>query len=426
MAEYSLKDVAEMLGVDSPSEEKVVGYAIDSRLVRKGDLFFALPGERVDGHDFINQVREKGAVGAVVSEEVDCPGFPLIRVKDTTEALQQLAHKVLKAHPDVKVVGVTGTVGKTSTKEFLATLLEGKFRVGRSPGSYNSQLSLPLTVLSQPLHQIDCLVLEMAMSEKGNLTRLVEVAPPEAALITHISLVHSEFFDSLEEIALAKAEIFSSRKTKVKVLPKEQEYLARGGITFSSHADADYQLISCDPFLVLEKGKEVHLPSISLPGVHHYQNLVGAMAVARQLGLSWEEIGTQVPKLKLPEGRWRVVERNGVTLIDDAYNASPASVKAALDAMPEGGRKVAVLGSMKELGKFSNDSHKEISKYAAAKVDRLILYGDEMQVGAGESACWTDQWDSLVTALQKELQKGDTVLIKGSNSLQMWKLIDCL
>lgn len=394
---------------------EVSHVAFDSRKVKSGTLFFALKGEKVDGHTFLEEVAQQGAVGAVVSKEYQGGdfGMKLFPVEDVREALQSLAQEVFRKNPPL-VIGVTGTVGKTTAKEFIARILSEKFRVGKSIGSQNSQVSLPLTVLNwEGVDEI--LVLEMGMSEKGELARLVEIAPPDLGVLTKVSLAHSEFFDDLEGIAEAKCELFRSKKLKHAFIHREAKDFKgvkeiRGPITWFEAATIPSPFT--EPQLL--------------------ENLGAAVAVARHLGMSEEEIKRGAQKLKPFTHRGEKIEKKGVLFIDDTYNASPVAVKAALKSMPQGKRRIALLGGMRELGAYTEESHREVGKCALPLLDELLCIGKECQVMVdqfktkGKRATLFETKKEAAAHLKKVMEKGDVILLKGANSLQLWTILEDL
>lgn len=374
--------------------------AIDSRKIEPSGIFFALKGEKRDGHKFLQEVASRGATHAVVEESYDGPdfGLSLCRVPDVKEELRRRAREKRKAFTG-KVVGITGSVGKTTTKEFLATLLESTLSVGKSFESYNSQLTLPLTILNC---EGEVWVLEMGMSKPGELAQLTEIAQPEVVLVTKIAYSHSEFFEDLEGIAKAKAEILQSPRLE-KVFVGEQVR------KFSSFVKG-----------VVPDEVEVELP---FAATHLRENFFLAKAAAEYLGVSLSEICKQAKKLSPFTRRFERIEVGGICFINDTYNANPASVMAALENLPKGNRRIAVLGEMRELGKFSQKCHEDVSAFAKKSCDRLFTLG---RAFAGESVDHFSEKEKLLEALCKELREGDVVLLKGSNSLQMWTLLDHL
>ncbi len=433
----ALNELAQSVGVEVASDELIHGYRIDSRLVEIGDLFFALKGERVDGHEYLCDARAKGAVAAVVDKKYEGSNFglELVRVDDVKHALQEMARFSLSSRP-VFVVGITGSVGKTTTKEFVATLLEGKYTVAKTPGSYNSQATLPLAVLNRGEEKI--LVLEMGISLPGEMERLVEIAPPDAAVLTKVALAHAaNFKGGLEEIRQEKMKIFSHPKTKVKIVPDDLclQQVGKGAVYFSQEdRAADYFLSTADGWGYVDE-KAVRAFQFDLPfkEPHMLSNVLAAIALCRQISMQWEEIHHQIPKLQKPAMRFEENEQAGVRWINDAYNASPESMKAALSSLPEpkeGGKKIAVLASMKELGAFSEASHQEIGLFAQKFVDHLLTLGEEAELlsktfsEAQKPAEHFCDIKEVAKRLSELMRPGDVVLLKGSRSMRLEELLE--
>lgn len=388
-------------------------FCVDSRKVVPGSTFIAMKGNKSDGHLFLGEAARKGATHAIVSVDYLGEGFgmDLRRVADPLAELQRLAKEKLK-RSRTKVIAITGSVGKTTTKEFVATLLSERFHLAKTLGSANSQVALPLTLLNDFQGDEELIVLEMGMSEKGQIKKLTEIAPPTVAVLTAINYAHSQFFDSLEAIAEAKAEIFVPSCSKAFAPEELFSFAVVAGKGVEPVAIGELQGFS-PPF------REAHL----------LMNLALAVRVARSFGLHDQEIAHGIAKLKRLNGRGNRVEKEGITFIDDSYNASPASVKAALNAL-EGKRRVAVLGSMLELGSFSEALHLEVGELALEKVDLLFLLGEEtlpiqqLFSKKGRQCYHFKELSHLKIALKKALQTGDVVLVKGSNSLKMGGLIE--
>lgn len=436
-----LHEIAQLLGLAFSGEGQISGYRVDSRAVQPGDLFFALKGEKVDGHRFLSDVAERGAVAAVVSEAVEDCRLTLFLVDDVLAALQQLARELFVTHR-IPLLGITGSVGKTTVKEFAATLLSGKFHVAKSPLSHNSKITYPLSLLNRtPEDQV--MVSELGMSFPGEIATLVNIAPPEVAMITKVALAHAQNFpEGISGIARAKAEIFSHPSTKVAILdselmayPEIREALPKKRVLVSlDDASADlYLAFSNNRFFVDECGVRVAQFDLPFREKHFIQDALLAMAAARQFGMQWEEIEQQLPKLSLPGMRFERVERGGVSIINDAYNANPASVRAALESFPApkpGGKKIAVLGTMKELGSFSEKAHEEIGHFAQTRVDQLLCLGEEasplfeaFKEGKKPAEHFKDH-ASLAKRLQELISPGDVVLLKGSRSMEIEKILE--
>lgn len=422
----------------------ITGYCTDSRLVKAGELFFALKGERVDGHAYLQEVQQKGALAAVVSKDYqgDVTGLYLLRVDDPLSALQELAKTVL-SRSKTRVVAITGSLGKTSTKEFTKTLLATKYRVTASPGNSNTQVGLPLTILNHSTGNEEILVLEMGMTAPGHLARLVQIAPPEVAVITTVALVHACNFETLEDIAHTKAEIFSHPSTRLGILHRDISNFAeicRVGacrkISFSTtSSDADYGILPSAPDLLqakLEKST-IALGSLPVPGKHNRHNLLAAIAVARHFHVEWEEIKRAIPLLTLPDKRLQFVRHRDVLFLNDSYNAAEQSVKAALESLPqpEGqGRKIAVLGSMLELGKFSEDCHRRVGEFALNHVECMYCLGEEclpiyeIWKRANRPVQFFKDRANLVACLKNDLKASDVVLLKASRAKELWKVLE--
>jgi UDP-N-acetylmuramoyl-tripeptide--D-alanyl-D-alanine ligase len=414
------------------------GAAIDSRHLKAGEVFFALSGERVDGHSFLFEISQKKAKAAVVSKEYQGPdfGLDLVYVENVLETLQKLAQEIF-AERATQVIAVTGSVGKTTTKEFIATLLEEKFRIGKTPGTYNSQATLPLCILNATGEE-KLFVMEMGMSLPGEITRLVQIAPPDIAFVGRLALAHAAFFpEGLEGIARAKAEILSHPKTQLAILNSDtrqfQAFQSLGIPQVALFGDQEYQLVVSEKgWRIMEKG--ILSPEMTLPfeASHLRENFLGATVVARKLGMSWEEIFFQIPKLKLIPRRFERVERDGVVFINDSYNANPTSMRAAFENLPvaQEGRRIGILGEMRELGAFSEISHREIGELALDYFDQLLCFGRESAplaeafAKSGRSVQLFEEIAPLKEEMLRVVKPGDVVLIKGSNSKCMWTLLE--
>lgn len=393
--------------------------SVDSRHLEAGDLFFALPGDKVDGHAFLEEVKERGAVAAVVRKDfhTSCE-LPLLRVEDTLSALQLLATAALR-RSKTKVIAITGSVGKTTTKEMLGTLLEKRFKTVRSPRNYNSQIGLPLSILNHTTGDEDYLVQEMGMTGPGQITGLIKIAPPTIAVLTHIALVHAAFFPSLEDIARAKAEIFLHPSTQLALYP--ETIACRGLIEYQGNCVKK-------PVSMVD-----HYPDLPFPGEHLKQNFLLAAAVARECGLSDAEIIERIPFLQLPEKRQERIEKLGITFVNDSYNASAPSIIAAFKALPApkaNGKRIAVIGEMLELGQFSKDCHREVGESALKHVDLMLCLGEgcrpivDAWQSKGRPVHYFDDRAALVVQLKKLMHSGDVVLLKGSNGKQLWKVLE--
>lgn len=444
MPKLTLKECASLLETASDIEMSLNAVCVDTRLLEPGDLFFALPGSHVDGHSFLEQAAALGAGAFVVEENYNGPTYevPVIRVPNVLAALQTLAKKVL-ARSHSQVVAVTGSLGKTTTKEFLATLMKHKFCVAQSPGNSNSQIGLPLAILNHTTGGEDVVILEMGLTEAGHIAKLVDIAPPDVAVITTTALVHVQNFNSLEAIGTAKAEIFSHPKTRLGILhegiPNFDE-LCHGSpclkVSFSTKSlTADYYLVdSAESMQIFSRhSSPAKIGPLKVPGKHNRHNFLAAVVVARHFGMTWEEINIAMQEISLPERRLEIVEKNGVTFVNDSYNASEQSTKAALESLPDPhkkGKKIAVLGEMLELGRFSDRCHRSVGEHALKFVDAVVCYGagcrpiEEVWRVAGRPVSLVVDKHALLKIVQEFVSEGDVVLLKGSRSKEMWKILD--
>ncbi len=444
MLKKDLAQIAQCLGCNVKVSGVIRGFKQDSREVLPGDLFFAMQGERVDGHRYLEEIAAKGAIAAVVSKEYRGEGFglQLLPVDDVLTSLQMLA-KVVHASRNARVVAVTGSVGKTTTKEFIATLLEGKFRVGKTPGNANSQVGVPLSILN---YQGDgeVFVVEMGMTGFHQIEKLIAITPPEISVITKIALAHAGFFaNGIEGISEAKAEILSHPLTQTGILNYQvtQYPSSKTGSCQKMTYGLEEEGRQCD-FLLCAQGGNFYVkegnersPEFSLPfaALHLCENFMGAVAVARKMGMQWEEIISQIPKLATFKQRFEKVEQKGIVFINDSYNSSEDSVRAALVSLPipkAGRKKIAVLGTMPDLGVFSDASHEKVATIALDYVDHLLCLGEECKPmvdvfnKASRPVEYFDQLGAIKQRVFELAQEGDVVLIKGANTKKMWLILE--
>ncbi len=427
----------------------LTGVSIDSRRVTPGDLFVALPGEQSDGHDHVDAALAAGAVAACVRHSWTSPHAvegTLLGVSDPLAALQSWAEAHLLSLT-ARTVGVTGSNGKTTTKDLARVALGGGARIGATLGNYNNQIGLPLSILAMG-PEVRIAVLEMGMSTPGEIARLVEIAPPEVAVITNVGPAHLESLGSIEAIARAKLEILN-RAPALALLPcgaprllePARERLAAGQSlrTFGTQPEADYRATDIEAtgaggtrFLVNGKGP-VELPIF---GVHNVLNALAAIAVAERMGRAWDEIRAALAAASPAPMRseWRRI--GALRLINDAYNANPASMVAAiksLAATPAQGRRVLVLGDMLELGPRAAEHHRSVGLAAdSAGIDLLLTVGEraaEISAAASRlSGAGQAHHFAAIGAAAEFLAgagaAGDLVLIKASRGMALEGLID--
>ena len=424
-------------GADGP----VVGVGTDTRTLRDGELFVALTGERFDGHDFASQCARRAAAVMVARElAVDCPQ---ILVQDTTEALQRLAG-TWRGRQDVAMAGVTGSNGKTSTKEMLAAILAGKGRVMASPGNWNNHIGVPLTLLGlDDGHRYA--VVEMGANHFGEIARLAALARPRAAAITCAAEAHLEGFGSLSGVARAKAEIFEGLEPGgVAVINAEDAFASQWRsaaephrvLSFSSESavSADvYALPSSAARVEFRHGRENIGIDWKLEGAHNARNAACAVALAMALQVPFGQAAKALSGFRLPvNGRLRFVNGlGGAQLIDDSYNANPGSFRAAIDVLvAQAGEPWLVMGEMKELGVYGPECHEGVADYARdAGVRRLYALGPyaerAVQVFGPGAQAYADA-DALEAELRTRMGPGHVVLVKGSRTARLERLVERL
>ena len=423
---------------------QITGVSIDSRKVRPGDLFFAFPGTRVDGHDFLDQVFEQGAAGAVISRPVSSKtGRTLIMVPDPLKALQDFA-RFYRSLFKIPVVAVTGSTGKTTTKDLIAAVLGKSLVVLKTEGNYNNEIGLPLTLLQlDRRHQV--VVLEMGMRGLGEIAALCEISSPEVGVITNIGKTHLELLGSQEKIAKAKGELLDSLPPEGSAVLYAQDpwqlklaRMVKGDLVFygmeNSQVSASQVTLNgleASEFILRTPIGEAPC-FLPLPGKHNVLNALAAAAVGHRFGMTPKEIAAGLASVSLTGMRLEVKPGIfGSKLIDDSYNASPASTKAALELLAASGdgRKLAVLGDMYELGYESVSGHRAVGEKAAVlEIDCLCAVGElarEIASGAlaaglsGERVNIFKDKQQATAFLKTYIQEGDVVLIKGSRGMQL-------
>jgi UDP-N-acetylmuramoyl-tripeptide--D-alanyl-D-alanine ligase len=411
--------------------------SIDSRAIMRGALFFAIKGDRFDGHDYVQDAFNAGARGAVVRRGFNCPGT--IEVDDTVKALGDLARAHRLSLGNLKVVAVTGSQGKTTTKEMCAAILSahaGADAVSKTEGNLNNHLGVPLTLLRlEERHRFA--VVEMGMSGVGEIAYLTELARPDVAVVVNVAPVHLQQLGSIENIARAKAEIFGSLgENGVAIVPSDEPLLLpyleklRKVVRFTPPKDVAMDATGLSFAL---EAVEVKVP---LVGKHNAINAAAAAAVARALDVPEKAIVDGLAAVKPAKHRAQLVRLSKYTILDDCYNAAPPSMRAALDALveltPKGAQRVAVLGDMLELGNDSARFHMEIGAYAADRVDYLITIGEAAR-GIDEGAKKLGDHRAHVRAasfaakhVSQVAKEGSVVLVKASRGMKLEQVIDTL
>ena len=430
------------------------GVTTDSRAVKPGELFVALKGGNFDGHDYCVKAAELGAAGVVVSRDVEGlpAGVSVFKVEDTLLAYQQLAHAYRLKQQGLKVFAITGSNGKTSTKDLLAACLGAKYKVVKTQGNFNNEIGLPKTLLSiQP--DTDIAVVEMGMRGLGQIAELCRIAEPDSGLITNVGETHMELLGSMENIGKAKSEIVVDLPSDgFAVLNGDNEYvLAAAGKTkaqvvyFGLGENCDYRgsdIVTSalgTTFTCTEKksGKSVSV-RLQLIGEHNVYNALSAIAGAACYGVPLEDSAKALATARLTGSRQEIIYIGDITFINDAYNASPASMEAALKTLAEAKkaahgavRTIAVLADMLELGAISEDAHRRVGRWAVENgVDYVLTYGpeaayisEEVKMLGGETCHYADR-QGAADKLRQLATAGDIILLKGSNSMQVGKMLE--
>lgn len=442
------------IGNPSLLDTEISGVAIDSRKIRKGFLFVPIKGARVDGHDFIGQVMEHGALCTLSEHPLDGVSYPYIQVSSTTQALKEIAG-FYRNQLDIKVIGITGSVGKTSTKEMIASVLSRKYHVLKTEGNYNNEIGLPLTIF-RLTEEHEIAVLEMGIDHFGEMHRLARIAHPDICVITNIGYAHLENLGSREGILKAKTEIFDHLKPNACVVLNGDDDMLRTVTEVQGKRPVFFGIDSAAPVFVSQIEDRglfgthclITLPAtksspetsisadITIPGRHMVYNAMAGAYIGHFLGLSKEEIEAGIHALEPVSGRNHLIHTDVLSIIDDCYNANPASMKASLDVLASAkGRKVAVMGDMLELGTNEKELHYQTGEYAARKgIDLIICIGNlasEFYQGAhhagyGNTVLYFSSKQDFLQELPVLLKKGDTILVKASNSMHFPEIVTAL
>ncbi len=418
----------------------------DSRTIQPGDLFFALSGEAFDGQQFVQEVLQKGALAAVVStawHEQHADVQNVVVVQDPLTAFQESA-AAYRRRFDIPTIAVTGSVGKTTAKEMMYSVLSRRFNVLRNKKSFNNHVGVPATLFAlRPGHEI--LVAELGTNHFGELDRLSALVEPMIAVITNIGYAHLEFFGDLAGVSRAKFEIFNHcRPGAVAIYNADDVSLAKGKFPLDSFAygyeqsaDLHGEVLGCDEEACYRFKLLGRVVQLRVPGRHNISNALAAAAVAVRLRLTPEEIRDGLENFTAADQRMQIIRQNGMVLINDSYNANPVSCAAALDTCADfksGSRVVAVLGDMLELGPYTEAEHSKLAERAqSAGVDALFLFGQHTrhtlqraQELAMPAVFHFQQKELLTRALQAFIKPGDVVLFKGSRGMRMETLLSDL
>jgi UDP-N-acetylmuramoyl-tripeptide--D-alanyl-D-alanine ligase len=454
MPRLTFSQLAEMIGgrvVSGDPNATTSSVIIDSREIKPEAVFFAVKGERLDGHEFVTQALEKGAVGAVVSRVPEGIDKPLIQVEDTTRALQRMASSIRERY-DVLLIGITGSAGKTTTKEMIATLIASERRVHKSWGNFNNQIGAPLCLDNMP-DDAQVVVSEMGMNHAGEIAEIAGLMRPDIGVYTNIAPVHIEFFeDGIYGVARAKRELLENlRSGGTVIVNNDNEHVVRISsdydgpkVTYGVNNDAQYRGTNIRDrgllgtrFTLAAEGSERDFELV-LPGRHNLDNLLAAIATARAAGISWEGIERGVADVKPAYHRGVIIPWRGATIYDDTYNSNPYALGRTLELMTQAdatGRRIAVIGDMLELGEQELVFHRDAGKAIPRAIDVVVGVGKRSQAlldGAREAGFTEEQLHHFATAMEAgeflkgEIREGDLVLLKGSRGVGLDKAVAML
>jgi len=455
MIEYTVKRLLEAIGTDSGEmderllHEAIRGVSTDTRTLKRGEVFFAVKGDRFDGADYVGEAFEKGALLAVVNEDSMTRNHretPVVAVKDTVKALGDAAGDYRSLF-DGTVAAVTGTTGKTTAKEMMLAVLRRRFRVHGTPGNLNNHIGVPLSVFGLRRGH-ECAVFELGMSGPGEIGYLAAMVRPDIGVLLNVGPAHMEFFPNLEAVADAKMELLGALPGNAVAVINGDDALLRPArercgcriVTFGVENPADYRARGvtvgadgCPSFEV--EGLRI---SLMVPGVHNVYNALAAYAVGAVMGVDPALSAAALEEFTAPGMRMQVVESHGVRYINDSYNANPMSMRCAAEVLDDvrvrkGGRKIAVLGDMLELGESAGDAHLSVGRmFGGLGLSRLFLVGehaDDYRRGAVDAGmeperieCFPDS-EAAARFIDGFKRPGDVILVKGSRGMRMEKIV---
>ncbi len=427
--------------------KEIKAVSTDTRKIEEGTMFIALKGENFNGNNYVLEAFNKGAKIAIV-DEVKCDlnelkeDVALIKVQNTGRALMDLA-KFYREKLGLKVVGITGSAGKTSTKDLVAAVLSDKYKVFKTKGNFNNEIGLPLMILELD-STYDVAILEMGMRGLGQIKELAEIASPDLGIITNIGISHIEILKTRENILKAKMEIatfFDKNNTLVVcgnddflgALPEAEYKIVKTGVGENFKIGAKNIALEelSSKFTVYDGEKEEEF-SLDMPGEHNISNLMLGIAIAKELGVSFEEMKRGLKNIEATSMRLELIKKDGFSILNDCYNSSPVAVKSAIDVMKniEGKRRIAVLGTMRELGHKSEEAHEEIGKYAKENgIEKVLCFGnfsENIKEGYGEGCTVYENKEELIKDLLNIICDGDIILVKASRSLKFEEITKAL
>lgn len=441
MKVYEIVEATRGILVSGNKDDEINFFSQDSRQMTNGGMYIPLKGERFDGHNFIESAFQTGAQAIISEKNVNYEDKIVIKVKDTHQALKDMA-SYLRNHRPVKVVGVTGSVGKTSTRDMVYSVVKQKYKTLKTEGNYNNEIGLPLTILRY--HDEEVLVLEMGMNHLQEMSRLSMIARPDIACITNVGTAHIGELGSRENILKAKLEIINGMKEgSTLIINQDNDMLqtvelphlnvVRVGKGKEASIQASHIVLeeTKSSFEVEYQGKK-EIIEVPVQGEHNISNALITIAVGIELNISLEDIKKGIQEFKLTKNRMDILEKNHKTVIDGTYNASVDSMKSSIDVLANyKKRKVAILADMLELGDYSQQLHEEVGSYVASKgIDILVCVGKEAKYiyqKARESmkdVYYFESNQEVIARLDELLKEDDVILVKGSHSMNLKEVVE--
>lgn len=441
MKVYEIVEATQGILVSGNKDDEINFFSQDSRQMTNGGMYIPLKGERFDGHNFIESAFQTGAQAIISEKDVNYEDKIVIKVKDTYQALKDMA-SYLRSHRPVKVVGVTGSVGKTSTRDMVYSVVKQKYKTLKTEGNYNNEIGLPLTILRY--HDEEVLVLEMGMNHLQEMSRLSMIARPDIACITNVGTAHIGELGSRENILKAKLEITDGMKEgSTLIINQDNDMLqtvelphlnvVRVGKGKEASIQASHIVLeeTKSSFEVEYQGKK-EIIEVPVQGEHNISNALIAIAVGIELNISLEDIKKGIQEFKLTKNRMDILENNHKTVIDGTYNASVDSMKSSIDVLANyKKRKVAILADMLELGDYSQQLHEEVGSYVASKgIDILVCVGKEAKYiyqKAKENmkdVYYFESNQEVIARLDELLKEDDVILVKGSHSMNLKEVVE--
>ena len=411
-----------------------IGVAIDSRLHQKGDIYIPIVGENFDGHNFIPQINNNSP-SLIISEKNINSEFPILQVENNRETVRQIVN-LWRNQLNSKIIGITGSNGKTTTKDLAYHVISPSIESFKTDKNYNTVLSSPLSFLSAKQSQ-KVAIIEMGTNQPGEIKSICDVFEPNIGLITNVSNAHAENFNSIEDIGTEKGYLFKClKKDGIAIVNNDDKLVSKINtnakkITYGFNSKVDFLGIQIGERKLSVNGIEINLP---FSGFAFAQNALAVFALSSVLGIDEKLIANRISDFNLPKGRGQILKINDITIIDDTYNANPSSMIAGLSRLinRDAKRKIAILGDMFELGQLEQNAHEEIGKFLLnAPIDLIITTGDRMKFAhqilkENKASYWFESKSEIIDYLNKNLVENDLVYLKGSRSMQMEKIIEGL